>query len=425
MDLPQFLRECANAKGSTDLDDYFDLRPLIGFIWKRRLMIASGALLCLVIAVLSWMLWPERYEATALVAATSPRQIFQFDSRIESPNDTSLPVRALPDIALSDEVLLTLLTRLDGQLSGWSTTEELREDLSTQVSPDLNLVFLTVGSTDADLSAKTVNIWADLVVTRANELFADSGGAQLQFFETQLEGAGTELASLEDALIAFQLSNRETIVANQLMTLTEAYTHFLEEALRYESLEQQLEGLESQLESGQGALNFAEQLSSLIVQLELVAVASNDDNVESAIQFELNSSDTLTTEDRDVQLEIVDQLIAIAVAKNGEMSANAAELEPEMLALQQELQQLQTEHARILRDVDVATETFIALSHKVDEERITAADTSNGFRIASEASVPLAPSTPSVVVWAIIGLILGSVLAVSLIVLRYWWQLEG
>ena len=66
----------------------------------------------------------------------------------------------------------------------------------------------------------------------------------------------------------------------------------------------------------------------------------------------------------------------------------AQALEPDILQLQQQLQQEQTKEGRLTLARDVAEETFRTLTRKVAETRIAVQDREGAVRLASRAAVP-------------------------------------
>ncbi len=90
--------------------------------------------------------------------------------------------------------------------------------------------------------------------------------------------------------------------------------------------------------------------------------------------------------------------------------------------MQKEKQEGDAEGARLSRDLTVAEETYTALAHKVEEEKITSQNTGSGVRMASKSAVPMNqvnPQTRLIVFIAIgVGLLLGLVIALA----SEWWR---
>jgi uncharacterized protein involved in exopolysaccharide biosynthesis len=109
---------------------------------------------------------------------------------------------------------------------------------------------------------------------------------------------------------------------------------------------------------------------------------------------------------------LLDALIGTLQDKQAEIQQQAAALQPDILALQKELQIARTDLDRLTRDRDVARDTYLTLTRKLDETRVAAQDTSSGVQLASEASLPVEPVSPRKGFNAILGGILGFLIGV-------------
>jgi uncharacterized protein involved in exopolysaccharide biosynthesis len=118
----------------------------------------------------------------------------------------------------------------------------------------------------------------------------------------------------------------------------------------------------------------------------------------------------------------LDGLVATLEARAEEIAARVAALEPHMLALQQQLQEIQTEESRLTRARDVARETYVTLARKVEEVRIAAEDTSGEVRLASRGSVPEKPVSPRKMLNTAMAGVLGLTLSVLGILTLEWWR---
>jgi len=96
-------------------------------------------------------------------------------------------------------------------------------------------------------------------------------------------------------------------------------------------------------------------------------------------------------------------------------------LEPQILALQQQLQESQAEEDRLTRARDVARETYLTLARKVEEVRIAAEDTSGEVRLASHAAVPRKPVGPRKMLNTAVAGALGLMLGVFGAFAVEWW----
>ncbi|MFO7682798.1 MAG: Wzz/FepE/Etk N-terminal domain-containing protein, partial [Chloroflexota bacterium] len=247
------------------MEEEIDLRPYIEALIAKWYWIVGAAVLAGVAAFIVSSLLPPTYEATALAAITQPTEIVEFDSRIRSLAD-SQPLKAYPEIALSDEVMLALLPEITALDAKVQSVEDLRGLLEAGAGADPSLLRLTVTHGDAETTAVIANRWAEIFVARANQIYGNKGGEQLDFFQEQLLDAESELTAAETALIEYQGRNRAAVLSNELASLQLTQAAQLEKKAQIESLTQDIESLLAQLEDGNEAMA-ANQLTAFLLQV--------------------------------------------------------------------------------------------------------------------------------------------------------------
>jgi uncharacterized protein involved in exopolysaccharide biosynthesis len=169
-----------------------------------------------------------------------------------------------------------------------------------------------------------------------------------------------------------------------------------------------------------------DDLTALLLQLQAFTgqTASSDAVLEAGSSIWLQISDaTLLASGRTAGELVVflDELVAILEARREEIKAQAAALEPQILALQQQLQESRAEEDRLTRTRDVARETYLTLARKVEEVRIAAKDTSGEVRLASHAAIPKKPVSPRKMLNTAVAGALGLMLGVFGVFALEWW----
>ncbi len=393
-------------------DQEIDLRPYVDALLDKWYWIAGAGVLFAALGFLISSLMAPTYEATALVAITEPRQRVQFDPRIQTVSDTQ-PLKAYPELALSDELLGEVIQELPGE-SGLALSE-LRGQLAAEAGTDASILKLTASNGDPVMAAALANQWAESFVAWANQVYGDQGDEQLLFFEAQLLDAADQLTAAERALIEFQARNRSAILENELLALQQTQADYLAKQRQTDLI---LQDIESLLDQDGGAADQAvvDQLAAQILQVRALGGVPNV--VESTMpwQVQLNVDGQAPSSARDQQ-GIIANLKEVLLAQTEETEERLNNLEPQLLSVQQEKQEANAEENRLLRNATVAEETYTALARTVDEKRITSQDTTSGVKLASRTAVPEEPSGPSRLIAAIaagfIGLILGTILVLG------------
>ncbi|MCS7222288.1 MAG: GNVR domain-containing protein [Anaerolineae bacterium] len=407
------------------MEEEIDLREYIFTLLKYWKWILGTAIATAVVALgVSFLLSPT-YEAIALVAVTKPRYIMQFDPRIAPMESVSGAMiqpayKAYPELATSDEVLQELLSRLNPRPENLETLEDLSGITNAKSGTDPSVIRLIVRYRDPDAAAHIANLWAEIFIRRANEIYGTEARSQLQFYQQQLERARTELTVAEEMLVEFQARNRESILQNQLSSYRQMQADYLADQRQIAYIVQDIQGLREQLsrQPTDQPSTLADQLTALFLQIKAFNAQAS-----APIQLQVDNAATLSEKSLPEQIAFLDDMVQILEKKSAEIEGRLAELEPQILALQQELQQIYTEADRLTRARDVARETYMTLTRKVEEARIAAEDASTGeVRLASQAAVPERPVSPRKLLNTAIAGMLGLMVAVFGAFGAEWWR---
>ena len=405
------------------MEEEIDLRPYIETLVRGWKWIVGTAVLAGVVAFVISSFIPPTYEATALVAVVESQNVIQFDARIRE-TDAPQPLRAFPQLALSDQIMHTVLSEMT--MEGIDSLEEFRERLSAEAGSDASLIELTVSSKNPSEAASIANNWAAIFVDWANDVYGDTSLDQVQFFEDQLVEAETELSNAEEALVEYQAVNQQLLATNALDALSLLHADLLDTKQMLARLEPDAQSLRNQLENSAESIpaTLAEQLTALFLQMKAFDLVVNEETAVP-IQFQLDTSTLLTSQDRERQIAFLDGLLVTIRAQATQIEMELTEIEPQLLLLQQQQQEAQTKYNRLLRDQTVAEETYIALARKVEEERITSTNTSRGVRLASRANIPERSIGRRRLLVTAMAVILGTMISLFVIFSVEWWHTEN
>jgi len=426
------------------MEEEIDLREYVQVLVRSWKWVVGLAVLAAVAALGVSFLIPPTYEATALVAVTEPRYVMRFDPRFETVNNVQLVYKAYPELATSDDLLQDLLVRLDPLPEGVETYRNLRNMSQAEQGADPSMVRLAVRSQEPGEAARVANAWAELFVTRANEIYGTQGEDQVQFFEGQLERAQAELAAAEQALVAFQARNQGAVLEAQLASAQQNLQDYLVEQREIERATRNaraLRGSVADLPTDE-LVSAGDDLAALLLQIQAFDVHASrpaqvsesgrsasygaESQARPSLWLQVSDSALLSSERTAGELAVfLDGLVATLGARGEEIEAQVATLEPQILGLQQQLQEVQTEEDRLTRARDVARETYMTLARKVEEVRIAAEDTSGEVRLASRAAVPEVPVSPRKLLNTAVAGMLGLMVGVFGAFAVEWWNADG
>lgn len=403
-------------RGESRLEGEVDLRPYINSLRHRWYLIVGTAIAFGMLAFIVSSIIAPIYEATALIIVDS-RDIVQFDERFRDTSGNE-PLSALPELAESDDILQTLLTQVT--LDNVKHVEQLRQILTATSGNNASTITLSVSYSDPEVSAQIAATWADVFLEKANDIYYDYNGEQLQFYKNQLIDAESVLSTVENDLIEFQSANRGVVISNTLQAYSQRQINYLSAQTDLLQLQQDAEALLTSLNNSatDDNLSFAEQFMALLLQIRFY-----NSETEVPILLQPTESLTLTTENKTEQISLLENFLTILETQSIQASAELAEIEPLILELQQQLQATNIEQERLVRQLTIAQETYNALALKVQEENITSQNTGEGIRLASKPIVPNEPKSPQKLNNAIVGFLLGLIFATFFVILNQWWQI--
>ena len=399
------------------MEETVDLRPYLAALGRYLWLIGGAVVLAIVIAVAIYLMSND-YEAIALLTVPEPTEQLQFDARITTTMRSMQNLTVYPELAKSSDLLNRVLAHAieltDGRIA---TLAQVRDMTTLTTSADNRLVRLVVTDEDPEVAAALANIWAEEFVITIETLFGRGGVA---YFDDQLQQASQELRAADDALVAFQTTNRQGIVDNELLALTDRQRALLADESRYRRVLADIQLLRRQLENNTtDVVTLSDQLSALTVQLRAYETTQATP-VAPQFQINIGADAQLSTT---LRAELLQQLEALRVSVEAALTDNQTQLESlaaPIFALQTEKQQLFNQGERLLSAQEVAQETHVIVARKIDEERVAAGETL--ARVAGHAVVPDKPARPNVL--ALVSLLSLAALIPSILLVLFltWWR---
>lgn len=398
------------------MDGEIDLREYVEILLRHWKWIVGltilGAIAGLVLAILT----PPTYQASAVVIITQPRYQINFDPRFQTSVETKPAYKAFPKLAESDEILQQVTqeyepsVELKGENWDFVTLAGMVEAGS---EGDPSLLVLTVRAPTPKDAAGIANAWADVLVRRGNEIYSGSD-EDVVFFGNQVSLAEQAWDEANDALIEFQARNETSLVQVQLEALSLAQADYLATQYVIAQTLQDIQGLREQL-AGQpegSTAVLANSLTAILLQIKAFNAGS-----EVPIALQVGGDDFLANKSAEEQITFLDDLAAALETKSTEVDARLVEMEPETMALQEKLQQIQGEEERLTRARDLARDTHLTLTRKLEEARIATGEQSSVLQVGSYAVLRPKAAAPSKKMYIVAGAGLGFVAGLGLALL--------
>lgn len=409
------------------MEEEIDLREYINVLIRHWYWIVGLALVTAAVAFVVTSFQPPTYEATALVVATKPRYLFQFDERVENILfDPAQFSKGYLTIATSDDLLLSTVSAMDPPLSPErQSAKRLREMITAETGGDPSLIKLTVRSQDPEEAARLANVWAGQLVDQLDNVYGRKNN--LPFFEAQTVEAKTTLEQADQALAAFRReyglgfsdnthSGEMTLdlgIARRLQDKTDLLMQYEAKADQIAPLLQEAQAVAEQVDDTTSPAIVAGLLADML-QLGLVKEEEEEEKTSLLVQISLGELDAETS---------LSALITALEAKQDSIDEAIVQLTAEVESLQAELADRQQELDQLLRDRQVAQDTYLTLSSKSQETYVETQQEAGGVRLLSHAAVPLEPVGPRRLLNTVVAGTLGLMVGVfGAFFIEYWRQ---
>ena len=380
-----------------------DLRAYINVVIRQWRLIIMATLLAALAGGLTTILQARQYEATALVAVTTPRYGIELNIETET----------LAEIELTDQVPLAtsdqLLQELQSSFSSNLTVTQLREMLSAEnVEENTHLIELKARSDDPEQAAEIVNRWANLFVGTVSDFYSVSNN-QVTSLSEQLEQVLKERQAAEEALIAFQSQNETPILQAQLSSLQARYSGSVDQLEGIRQIIWDIEGFSEQLAAlpTDVPVELGDELTAIFLQLK----AFNSEESASLLQLNEITPESLSNKTARQIIASLNDLVKNIQVKAEKIKAPLSQLETDILALQGRIQAIKTERAQLEQKQEIAQNTYTLLATKVEEVKLASNISNRDVKIVSKAAVPENPMSrgtlKNTALAAVIGLMIG------------------
>jgi uncharacterized protein involved in exopolysaccharide biosynthesis len=405
------------------MDDEIDLRRYWLALLRNWVVVAGLTVVAAVAAAAISLLLPNQYEATALVSVAPPRN----GLRLEDVNQTAvLPVRAYPDLALSNDLVAEVYAKTANRLPAKiNTPAKLAQRLEVETTSDPTLLRFKYLDTDTQRAAEIANVWAEVFAANSARLYAQDR-ANLLLYQQQLDDARGQLRQADDALAAFQSNNLVNILAAQLDSQQDSLTDYLNRQHQLELLSQDVRDVSARLNAlaPEEPARLSEDLALLSITGRIYGAqtigASGVDQTPAAlpIQVQISAGQPLAGPAVADQRAYAQNLADTVAARLAEIAGQSSGLQAQILVLQGQLAEASVRQEELTRAQDLAEGQYTQLNGRVQDAGLAAQESSNAIQIVSRAGVPTVKVGPqrtlNVLLGGAIGFVFGILAALGL-----------
>jgi uncharacterized protein involved in exopolysaccharide biosynthesis len=398
------------------MDEEINLRQYALALVRNWWLIVGLAVVAAGAAAVMSFLTPNTYQATALVSVSTPRNSLRLEDVSQS---TNLPVRAYPDLAVSNDVVAEVFARTADLLpESINTPALLGEKLRVETTPDLTLLRFKYVDTDPKRAAEITNIWAQVFAATSGRLYAQDE-ANLVLYQQKLEDARGDLKQADEALAAFQSDNLVSILTAQLASQQDSLTDYLNRQHQLELLAQDIRDVSARLNALAPELpaRLGEDLALLTITgriygAQTINNAGDNTPVASPIQVQISGGQPLAGPAVNDQRNYAQNLADAVAARLAEIAGQSDNVQAQILVLQGQLAEANVRQYELVRTQALAEEQYVQLSGRVQEAGLAAQESSNAIQVVSRAAVPTVKFGPQRTLNTLLGGAIGFVFGI-------------
>lgn len=417
-----------------------NLRQFLAILRARGLLAMAVFLVTVACAAGVGLLLPKKYTATTTLIVDQSRPDPVAAATYWSAASTSY-LSTQMDVMRSERVALMVVDNLPAAQKEalrlqWQAATQGRDDMRTWMAQSLqgmldvalardsDVVAIRVVASDPAVAASLANAFAKAYLDVSVQLRVDPARQYSSFFEARAKSARTDLEAAQARLAAFQ-REKGIVVSDDRLDL---------ESSRLNELSSQLTVMQALVaESGsrqaqaQGA--GANRLPEVMANPAVANISSELLRAESRLQ-ELNARlgdahpqvqearshisllrQRLDTETRRVAggMSVIN---TINVQREAELRGSMEAQRAKVLRLKS----VRDEGLVLLRDTENAQRAYEGVLTKLNQASLESHATQGQTRVLAQASAPLAPSSPRVLVSTALAGVLGMVLAVAAVI---------
>ena len=437
------------AEDEIDLRQYLDV--LIRW-WREIVLITLSTMVLAAVGILlSRLILPAQYEASANVAIVRTVSDVNFDERFrtnpeELRTDTaSLSARrsALLGLvatgAIADEVITQLgdtLTAEERRPANLLEMVEASLGSADGTRSDSDLVRITVTANDPEKAAAIANAWAHLYVREVNTIYGQVPNEVLASIQNELAAAQKQYLDSQANLETFIAGNRIDALNSQVAVLQQRVEQevSLQKAflLQWEDTQEQIStvaALRTQIEQGGEGAARSTMVALQTLKMNVYGSPPQGLQVEVRDLPDVNQQAMLT--DLEGLRQALDQRLVDLNTKIGASNPDVGASQGVTSTLPSTLEnlrgskaQLEVEAAKQLQltqQRDLAWDTYKTVSSKVAELNLTRAAASSEVRFGAPAVAPVAAMAGiSLVLGVALAGIVGSLFALVLIFFAHY-----
>jgi succinoglycan biosynthesis transport protein ExoP len=425
------------------------LSQFVRILWVHRAMCFGIVIATLALAVAASFLLPKKYTGESAVVVDE-RGIDPLAQQGAMPVQmTASFVATQVDVIESHNVALKVVDRMKlvmdpaviekfndktggvGSIRDWEA-EELLKSLTVKPSRESNVIFLQFVAKEPQVAADIANSFADNYITTSLELKVDPARRQAGWFDQQVNDLRSALETAQQKLSAYQ--GQHGVIGNddnnrldaETARLTEISNHMVAAQAAMYDAETRQKQMNDALTKGRSSESVTVLQNPLLQNLKTELARSEARFADVSQRFDHNHPQYMSAQ---AELESLREKVAGEISNAvGTVAREAQIARQNMTDLQRameqqrkrilDLQHNQDEYTVLKRDVESARAAYDSSLQRGGETRLESRLNNTNTAILNYAYPPMKASSPRLLLNLALAIALGSMLAVSVSLIK-------
>ena len=393
--------------GDTFPDDEIDLTKYVLGLWRYRLLVVLGTLLCGAAALVSVALAPRSYEATAKLMVSPPKTgaAGEVGSSVSMATFRSL----IENQSLGGKIVEEF--GLNKPPHGVTATELMTRIVAVEVVRDASVILVRVRLWDPELAAKVANRLAESAEQLARALSQEETVAARDIIGAQLDASKKRFDEAEARLESFKKVAQLELLRKDVDALLGQRGMLLALLVDIQTEKARLSQAEAQLATRDRLETLKRSIDTDPAAMEAMRKAGSEPGSVLPLQ--------LRNEFVNPVYESLDQVIATSRTRLAGLEKQRAELidvrrlDRDQQAKLSLLYQQETTLSRLQTEHEIAREVYVDVSKRYEQARLQVAGRSAQLQLMDRALPPDRPISRHVVRSTVLASLTGLLLTAA------------
>ena len=366
--------------------------------------------------------------AGSAVYAGSPSPVFMA-TQVDVLKSERVALHVVRALKLADSPDLRDAWNRDTQGAGsfdaW-LIEWLQRGLEVKPSRDSTVISISYKATDATLAAKTANMFAQSFLETSLQFRVDPAKQNTAVFDARARELRAQLEAAQSRLSTYQRDRGVAVVSDGALDVETARLNELSSQLVVlQSISAESSSRQAQIRgSGESSQEVVNNPLIITLRAQLTSAEAKLQELDSRLGsnhpqvLEARASIDALRSRLDTESRRVSSTVGVANTINRQREAEIRAALEAQRARVVRLRSAREEGMVLVREVEASQRNYDAVLTRLSQTNLETKTTQGGAYVLSEAQVPPLPSSPNIVRNALLAIVIGTVLAIAMAIIR-------